>query len=113
MQFILIQNEHRTQTPWQKTSKSKYNKLVIIAKFATWSFSEKVKLHFISASQEGQTEVIASQMYSKSVNERKKSLELRMRPKRNDPSLLVYVKYPAELMVKRSKEHKCTFEKAF
>ena len=73
-----------------------------------------MKLHFISASQEGQTEVIASQMYSKSVNERKnKSLELRMRPKRNDPSLLVYVKYPAELMVKRSKEHKCTFEKAF
>ena len=80
----------------------------------TWTFSEKVKLHFISASQEGQTEIIASQMYSKSVNERKnKSLELRMRPKRNDPSLLVYVKYPAELMVKRSKEHKCTFEKAF
>ena len=80
----------------------------------TWTFPEKVKLHFISASQEGQTEVIASQMYSKSVNERKnKSLELRMRPKRNDPSLLVYVKYPAELMVNRSKEHKCTFEKAF
>ena len=76
-------------------------------------FFRKSETPFHICIQEGQTEIIASEVYSRSVNERKKSLELRMRPKRNDPSLLVYVKYPAELMVKRSKEHKCTFEKAF
>ena len=48
---------------------------------------------------------MASQMYSRSVNQRRnKTLELRMKLKRNDPSLLVYINYPVVLMVKRSTE---------
>ena len=53
-----------------------------------------MKYHFISASPEDQKEVIVSQMYSKSVNERiNKGLELRMKLKTNDPSLKSYIKY--------------------
>ena len=43
-------------------------------------FFKKVKSHFISASWEGQTEIIVSQMYSKSVHERKnEALKLRIK----------------------------------
>ena len=77
-----------------KASKSKYKQLVIITKFVIQSISEKVKYHFIFASREDQKEVIVSQMYSKSVNERiNKALELRMKLKTNDPSLKSYIKY--------------------
>ena len=77
-----------------KASKSKYKQLVIITKFVIQSISEKVKYHFISASREDQKEVIVSQMYSKSVNERiNKGLELRMKLKTNDPSFKSYIKY--------------------
>ena len=50
-----IEGTHRKHS--SKASKSKLP--VIIAKLATRSLSEKVKFHFISASREGQTEVIA------------------------------------------------------
>lgn len=52
-------------------------------------------------------------MYSKSVNEKgNKALELRMKLKKNEPSL-VYVKYPAVLMMKSSTKHKYTVETEF
>ena len=47
------------------------------------------------------------------MEEKNKSLELRTRPKRNDPSLQAYVKYPAVLTVERSKQHKCNVERTF
>lgn len=74
--------------------------------YQTWDleFFEKSKILFKSASQEGQTEIIFSQMYPKSVNDRRnKTLELRMKLEKNDPSLLEYVKYSPILKMKKAK----------
>lgn len=97
-----------------KINKSKCDQAVAITKLETWSFSKKAKSYLISASQEGQTEIIFSQMYPKSVNDRRsKTLELRMKLEKNDPSLLEYVKYSPILKMKKTIENKYIVQKDF
>ena len=69
--YYNIERAHRQ--PLNQNSKSKYKTPVNIAKFANWSFSEKVKSGFIEASRNGNTQTMVSQMYSKnSANEETK-----------------------------------------
>ena len=101
---FIIGQAHGQHSSKINKPKSKCDQAVAITKLETWSFSKKAKSYLISASQEGQTEIIFSQMYPKSVNDRRnKTLELRMKLEKNDPSLLEYVKYSPILKMKKTK----------
>ena len=88
--------------------------LVIIAKFANWFFSEKVKSGFLEALRNGDTQTMVSQMYSKKLSERRnKALEYRKEVKQKNPTVQAYVKNPAILMVKKGSDNKYRQEKEF
>ena len=84
--------ERAQRQPLNQNSKSKYKTPVIIAKFANWSLSEKVKSGFIEASRKGDTQTMVSQMYSKKLNERRdKALEYRKEMKQKNPTVQAYI----------------------
>ena len=86
----------------------------LVAKNTNWNMSEKIKSAIIKANQEGKSAVFVSQMYSKSLTERRNTaLKYRADLKEHDPSIQVYVKFPATLMTKRTGERKCSLEKEF
>ena len=68
--YYNIKRAHRK--PLNQSSKSKYKTPVIIAKFINWPFSEKNIPGFIEASQNGDTQTIVSQMYSRKTQWTKK-----------------------------------------
>ena len=74
--------------------------------------SEKIKSVIIKANQEGKSAVFISQMYSKSLTERRNvALKYRTDLKQQDPSIKGYVKFPATLIIKRTGERKYSLEK--
>ena len=79
-----------------------------------WEFSEKVKSAFIQENQNGQSQVLVSQMYSKSLTlRRNQALKDQHEMKEEDPSIQTYIKYPATLMIKRPGEKKNKVEIEF
>ena len=79
-----------------------------------WDMSEKIKSAIIKANQEGKSAVFVSQMYSKSLTERRNAaLKYRADLKEQDPSIQGYVKLPAALMIKRTGGRKYSLEKEF
>ena len=86
----------------------------LVAKIANWDMSEKIKSAIIKANQEGKSAVFVSQMYSKSLTERRNAaLNYQAGLKEQDPSIQDYVKFPATLMVKSTGERKYSLEKEF
>ena len=86
----------------------------LVAKNTNWNMSEKIKSAIIKANQEGKLAVFVSQMYSKSLTERRNvAIKYRADLKEHDRSTQVYVKFPAILMIKRTGERKCILEKEF
>ena len=76
--------------------------------------SEKNKSAIIKANQEGKSAVFVSQMYSKSLTERRNAtLKYQVDLKEQDPSIQGYVKLPAILMIKHTGERKYSLEKEF
>ena len=76
--------------------------------------SEKIKSAIIKANQEGKSAVFVSQMYSKSLTERRNAtLKYRADLKEQDPSIQGYVKFPTILMIKHTGEGKYSLEKEF
>ena len=72
------------------------------------------KFAIIKANQESKLAVFVSQMYSKSLTERRKAaLKYRADLKEQDPSVQGYVKFPAILMIKHTGERKYSLEKEF
>ena len=75
---------------------------------------KKIKSSIIKANKEGKPAVFVSQMYSKSLTERRNvALKYRADLKGQDPSVQGYVKFPAILMIKRTGERKFSLEKKF
>ena len=86
----------------------------LVAKITNWDMSEKIKSAIIKANQEGKSAVFVSQMYSKSLTERRNAaLKYRADLKEQDPSIRGYVKFPVTLMIKRTGERKYSLEKEF
>ena len=76
--------------------------------------SEKIKSAIIKANLEGKSTVFVSQMYSKSLTEKRNAaLKYRGDLKEQDPSIQGYVKFPATLMIKHTGERKYSLEKEF
>ena len=85
-----------------------------VAKITNWDMSEKIKSAIIKANQESKSAVLVSQMYSKSLTERRKAaLKYGADLKEQDPSVQGYVKFPAILMIKHTGERKYSLEKEF
>ena len=75
---------------------------------------EKNKSVIIKAKQEGKSTLFVSQMYSKSLTERRNAaLKYRADLKEQDPSIQSYVKFPTILMIKHTGERKYSLEKEF
>ena len=86
----------------------------LVAKITNWNMWEKIKSEIIKANQEGKSAVFVSQMYSKSLTERRNAtLKYQTDLKEHDPSIQVYVKFPATLMIKSTGERKCSLKKEF
>ena len=74
----------------------------------------KIKSAIIKTNREGKSAVFVSQMYSKSVTERRNAaLKYRADLKEQDPSIQGYVKFLATPMIKRTGERKYNLEKEF
>ena len=75
---------------------------------------EKIKSAIIKANQEGKSAVFVSQIYSKSLTERRNAaLMYRAGLKEQDLLIQGYVKFPAILMIKRTGERINSLEKQF
>ena len=75
--------------------------LVIIAKFTDWDLIEKIKSGFIKS----KSSIYVSQMcYPALTKRRNNALIARKELKRLDPSIQVFVKYQATLMVRKAGE---------
>ena len=86
----------------------------VVAKITNWDMSEKIKSAIIKANQKGKSAVFVSQMYSKSLTERRNAaLKYRADLKEQDPPIQGYVKFPATLMIKHTGERKYSLEKEF
>ena len=84
------------------------------AKITNWDMLEKNKSVIIKAKQEGKSTLFVSQMYSKSLTERRNAaLKYRADLKEQDPSIQSYVKFPTILMIKHTGERKYSLEKEF
>ena len=90
-----IERAHRSR-------ESEYNKNpAIIAKFNDWQFTESIKTSFIRA----KSQIYVSQMYSPALTKRRnEAMKVRKALKRNEPNIPAYVKFPAQLMIKREKD---------
>ena len=74
----------------------------LVVKMVNWGCSEKVKSAFIQDSQNGRSQVVVSQMYSKSLTHRRNQAQKhRHEMKEEDPSMTGCIRYPATLMIKR------------
>ena len=68
----------------------------IIAKFNDWQFTESIKTSLIRA----KSQICVSQIYSPALTKRRNEA-MKMR---KDPNIQAYVKFPAQLMIKREKK---------
>ena len=108
-----IERAHHVTTAKRNTSASSTPPF-LVAKITNWDMSEKIKSAIIKANQEGKSAVFVSQMYSKSLTERRNvALKYRADIKEQDPSIQGYVKFLASLMIKRIGERKYSLEKEF
>ena len=85
-----IERAHRSQeTEYTNTS-------AIIAKFNDWLI-ETIKTSFIKA----KSHIFVSQMHSPALTKRRnEAMKIRKELKKSNPTMQVYVKFPAKLMVK-------------
>ena len=82
--------------------------------FKNSPFPFDFKKILVPPNQEGKSAIYVSQMYSKSLTERRNAaLNDRADLKELDPSIQGYVKFPATLMIKRTGERKYSLEKEF
>ena len=90
-----IERAHRSR-------ENEYNKNpAIIAKFNDWQFNESIKTSFIGV----KSQIYVSQMYSPALTKRRnEAMKVRKDLKRNEPNIQAYVKFPAQLMIKREKD---------
>ena len=86
----------------------------LFAEIANWNISEKIKSVITKVNQEDKSAVFVSQMYSKSLTERRNTaLKYRADLKERDLSIQGYKKFPATLMNKRTRERKYSLKKEF
>ena len=86
--YYNIERAHRQ--PLNQNSKSRYKTPVTISKFANWSFSKKVKSGIIEKLQNGNTQTMVYQIYSKKLSKRRnKAFEHRKEMKHKTPKDLV------------------------
>ena len=77
----------------------------IIEKFNNWEFTESIKTSFIRA----KSQICVSQMYSPALTKRRnEAMKVRKDLKRNEPNIQAYVKFPAQLMIKKEKRTEST-----
>ena len=108
-----IERAHRV-TNANRNPSARSAPLFFVAKIANWDMSEKIKSAIIKANQESKSAVLVSQMYSKSLTERRNAaLKYGADLKEQDPSVQGYVKFPAILMIKHTGERKYSLEKEF
>ena len=105
-----IERAHRVTTANRNPSATPF----LVAKITNWDMLEKIKSAIIKANQQGTSTVFVSQMYSKSLTERRNAaLKYRADIKQQDTSIQGYVKFPAMLKIKRTRERKYSLEKEF
>ena len=76
----------------------------IESEFSYWDLTEKIKSGFIKS----KSSIYVSQMYSPALTKRRNNaMVARKELKRVDPSIQVFVKYPAKLMVRKAGEKEC------
>ena len=108
-----IERGHRVKTVNRNPSATSAPPF-LVAKITNWDILEKIKSATIKANQEGKSAVFVSQMYSKSLTERRNAtLKYQADLKEQDPSIQAYVKFPAILMIKHTGERKYSLEKEF
>ena len=73
----------------------------IIVKFNDWQITKSIK----TSSLRAKLQIYVSQMYSPALTKRRnEAMKVRENPKRNEPNIQAYVKFPAQLMIKREKD---------
>ena len=108
-----IERAHRVTTANRNPSATSAPPF-LVAKITNWDMSKKINSAIIKVNQEGKSAVFVSQMYSKSLTERRNAaLKCRADLKEQDPPFQGYVKFPATLMIKRTEERKYSLEKEF
>ena len=108
-----IERAHRVTTANRNPSATSAPPF-LVAKITNWDMAEKIKSAIIKANQEGKSAVFVSQMYSKSLTERRNAaLKYRADLKEQGTSVEGYVKFPATIMIKRNGERKYSLKKEF
>ena len=109
-----IERAHRVHSTANRNPSAISAPPFLVAKITYWDMSEKIKSAIIKANEEGKSAIFVSQMYSKSLTERRNvGLKYRADLKEQDPSIQGYVKFPAILMIKHTGERKYSLEKEF
>ena len=84
----------------------------LVAKITNWDMLGEIKSAIIKANQEGKLAVFVSQIYSKSLTERRNAtLKYQADLKEQDLPIQGYVKFPAILTIKHTGERKYSLEK--
>ena len=109
-----IERAHRVQNNSETRNQSNNRPPYLVAKIASWEFSERIKSAFVAKNQNGNSRVFVSQKYSKSLTlRRNQALKHRHELKEGDPSIQGYVRYPATLMIKSASERKYRVEEEY
>ena len=105
-----IERTHRGKFNEEENNK-KHKEIPIYVKFESWKTSEAIKSKIIKANREGSTNVIVTQMYSKTTTEKmNEKLKIRKDILKVNKSWKLYVKYPGTLMVKKPGQTKFSID---
>ena len=108
-----IERAHRVTTVNRNPSATSASPF-LAAKITNQDMSETIKSTIIKANQVGKLAVFVSQMYSKSLTERRNAtLKYQADLKEQDLSIQGYVKFTATLTIKHTGERKYILEKEF
>ena len=108
-----IERAHRVTTANRNPSATSASPF-LAAKITNQDMSETIKSTIIKANQVGKLAVFVSQMYSKSLTERRNAtLKYQADLKEQDLSIQGYVKFPATPMIKGTGEKKYSLVKEF
>ena len=95
-----IERAHRVTTANRNPSATSAPPF-LVAKITVGTCRKKLNLSLLRLTRKGKSAVFVSQMYSKSLTERRNAaLKYRADLKEQDPSIQGYVKFPAKLMIK-------------
>ena len=108
-----IERAHRVTTA-NRTPSATSAPPFLVAKITNWDMSEKINSAIVKANQEDKSTVFVLQMYSKSPTKRGNAV-LKYPADLKELHLPIQgnVRFPAIILIKRTRERKCSLEKEF